>query len=238
MLLGLFFLQPGFLVQQTKFARVRQAMDEKKQVIAGLLDQNGLDLDDFRMLILVDKSRKTLDLYAKKGKAATYKKIQTYALCAVSGKPGPKRKQGDGQTPEGFYHISNFNPSSNYYLSLGINYPNEADCIKSKFPDKGNAIYIHGNCVTIGCMPITDDKIKELYLLAVYARNNGQTKIPVYIVPFAMDGQNLEKQLKKYADNTELVDFWKNLSQGYQLFMQNHAELKYSINKSGDYAFK
>jgi murein L,D-transpeptidase YafK len=32
--------------------------------------------------------------------------------------------EGDYQVPEGFYYITEFNPASNYHLSLGINYPN------------------------------------------------------------------------------------------------------------------
>jgi len=47
----------------------------------------------------------------------------------ASGKLGPKRQQGDMQIPEGFYHISGFNPASNFYLSLRINYPNPSGAL-------------------------------------------------------------------------------------------------------------
>ena len=40
---------------------------------------------------------------------------------------GHKRFDGDGKTPEGSYIIDRRNPNSDYYLSIGISYPNEAD---------------------------------------------------------------------------------------------------------------
>ena len=42
---------------------------------------------------------------------------------------GPKRREGDGRTPEGCYHISSRNPQSKFHLALGISYPNAADAL-------------------------------------------------------------------------------------------------------------
>src|SRR5690606_11025729 len=95
--------------------------------------------------------------------------VKTYPVCSSSGLPGPKRKKGDRQTPEGFYHIDRFNPQSAFHLSLGINYPNSSDKILGH-SDPGGDIFIHGSCVTIGCVPLTDDLIKEVYVLAVEAK--------------------------------------------------------------------
>ncbi|WGU69538.1 L,D-transpeptidase family protein [Capnocytophaga canimorsus] len=144
-------------------------------------------------------------------KEHTYRKIISYPICSRSGKLGPKRKQGDGQVPEGFYHIDRFNPSSNFYLSLGLNYPNLSDKRKSKVHDLGGDIFIHGACVTVGCLPMTDNYIKEIYLLATYARNNGQNKIPVYLFPFKMTDKNMQIYKGKYKYNEELISFWNNL---------------------------
>lgn len=99
-----------------------------------------------------------MDIYAKKREDSTYKKLITYKICAKSGHLGPKRRQGDRQVPEGFYHINHFNPNSNYHLSLMINYPNASDKIKSQAPNPGGNICIHGSCVTIGCLPMTRSK--------------------------------------------------------------------------------
>jgi len=161
--------------------------------------------------------------------------IASSSFCKLSGLLGPKRKEGDGQVPEGFYYIEKFNPTSQFYLSLGINYPNQSDKIKSNFPRLGGDIYIHGKCVTIGCLPMTDDKIKEIYLYALYSKNCGQLKIPVYIFPFKMSEENQEICVKKYPQWTE---FWKNLKQGYDIFEKERRALKISVDKKGNYTYK
>lgn len=166
-----------------------------------------------------------------------YKLIAAYDICASSGQLGPKRKQGDRQVPEGFYTIDRFNPASNFYLSLGVNYPNRSDRKKSDAADPGGDIFIHGSCVTIGCLPMTDSKIKEIYLYAVYARNNGQNDIPVYIFPFRMTDGNFQTYKNRYAKNRELTDFWTNLKTGYDKFIAEKKALKVSVDNSGDYLF-
>jgi murein L,D-transpeptidase YafK len=151
---------------------------------------------------------------------------------------GPKREEGDYQVPEGFYYIDRFNPASSYYLSLGINYPNLSDRRKSTATNPGGDIFIHGSCVTIGCIPMTDDKIKEIYLYAINAKNNGQNKIQVYIFPFRMTDQNFNRFRKEYSNNTGLIDFWTNLKTGYDKFEKYKKELDISVNDAGDYVFR
>ncbi|RZK14756.1 MAG: hypothetical protein EOO43_15910, partial [Flavobacterium sp.] len=148
---------------------------------------------------------------------------------AHSGKLGPKVVEGDLQTPEGFYKINVFNPMSNFHLSLGIDYPNAVDKLRTgKNRKTGGEIYIHGDCKTVGCIPITDDKIKEVYILAVEARNNGQKDIPVYIFPFRMTDSNMAKYSKQYPEH---VAFWKTLKSGYQVFTTYQDKIDYVISK-------
>ena len=40
---------------------------------------------------------------------------------------GHKQFEGDGKTPEGVYTITHRNPNSEFYLSLGVSYPNSQD---------------------------------------------------------------------------------------------------------------
>jgi murein L,D-transpeptidase YafK len=144
---------------------------------------------------------------------------------------------GDNQVPEGFYHIDRFNPQSNYYLSLGINYPNTADKIKSKGKNPGGDIFIHGDCVSIGCLPMTDDKIQEIYLYAVHAKNNGQDRIPVHIFPFRMTKANLQKYTAQHTAQPSLLRFWQNLEKGYTLFSENAQAVRVWVDGNGDYVF-
>jgi murein L,D-transpeptidase YafK len=229
--------QNDFLSEQKRYERVRTAITEKESSMISLLDDNSIKIKEMNLLIVAYKSEGIMELYAKNKAQSTYKKIQSYSICASSGNLGPKRKMGDGQVPEGFYHIDRFNPTSNYYLSLGINYPNASDRKLSTASNLGGDIFIHGSCVTIGCMPMTDDKIKEIYLYAVHAKNNGQQKIPVYIFPFKMTEMNYLLHKKTYSTNKTLLLFWSKLKVGYDAFEANHQELKFTVNKAGDYCF-
>jgi murein L,D-transpeptidase YafK len=127
----------------------------------------------------VFKSEQELEIWIQDSTA--FRLFRTYPICRVPGLLGPKRKEGDLQVPEGLYWIEVFNPKSTYHLSLGINYPNASDRILADPKTPGGEIYIHGDCVSVGCIPITDEKIREVYLLALEAKNAGQNQIPVHI---------------------------------------------------------
>lgn len=232
-----FTLPTDFLTEQKKFARVRTAIKEKQGFIDKKLNENQITIDNFNLLFVAYKDNDLLEVYAKTKQETKYKKIHSYEICSRSGQLGPKRKQGDEQVPEGFYHIDRFNPSSNFYLSLGINYPNLGDKRKSKAHNLGGDIFIHGSCVTIGCLPMTDNYIKEIYLLAIHAKNNGQSKIPFYIFPFKMTDQNLKKYKAKYLGNKGLISFWDNLKIGYDKFFKDQKEISVKFAENGDYIF-
>lgn len=97
----------------------------------------------------------------------------------------------------------------------------------------GGLIYIHGNCVTVGCIPITDDKIKELYILAVEARSNGQTEIPVHIFPSKLDDKQLADLEEKYG--AEHKDFWLSLQPVYNAFEISRKVPQVSVTNKGKY---
>jgi murein L,D-transpeptidase YafK len=229
----------SFLSQQKNYKRVRTAIAEKEKTVKDNLQKYGLAADSFHILMVAYKAEKQLEIYAGAGMAndVACKCIAVYDICASSGKLGPKRKKGDRQVPEGFYRIDRFNPSSNFYLSLGIDYPNQSDRRKSAAQNPGGDIFIHGSCVTIGCLPVTDDKIKEIYLYAVHARNSGQRNIPVYIFPFRMEEKTFEAYKRKFSHNQALIDFWTNLKTGYRLFQQTKQILPVSVDKEGNYVF-
>lgn len=230
--------QPDFLTKQKRYKRVRTAYNDKEQFVLNKLKENGIEVSELNILILVFKDESEMEIFAKNNTESTYRKLATYSICSKSGQLGPKREQGDYQVPEGFYFIDRFNPASSFYLSLGLNYPNLSDKRKSKAPNLGGDIFIHGSCVTIGCLPMTDDKIKEIYLYAINAKNNGQKTIPVYIFPFRMTEQNFDKFKKQYRNKIELTEFWTAIKQGYDKFNKEKRELNVSVNETGDYVIR
>ena len=229
--------QADFLAEQKRYERVRDAIKEKQQILEKVLSESKITVENLNLLFVAYKDDDLLDVYAKSKHERTYKKILSYKVCSRSGKLGPKRKQGDKQVPEGFYYIDRFNPASTFHLSLGISYPNLADKRKSKAANLGGDIFIHGSCVTIGCLPMTDTYIKEIYLLAIYAKNSGQSTIPVYLFPFKMTDQNFKAYKTKYEKNPELIKFWENLKIGHDEFLKEKAELKIEVTESGDYLY-
>jgi murein L,D-transpeptidase YafK len=216
--------------------RVALAKRDKDAVLRRMCEANGISFPPKQVFIRSFKRERTLEMWARLDNENKYILLKTYKNCQLSGILGPKREEGDMQVPEGFYYINEFNPNSDYFLSLGINYPNKSDQIRSYATDKGGDIYIHGHCSSIGCIPITDDGIKEVYLLCLYASNNGQTMIPVHIFPFKLTFENMRRSKREYADRKDLTRFWENdLFPGYRKFEVHKRPPEIQINDDGSY---
>lgn len=88
---------------------------------------------------------------------------------------GPKRVEGDMRTPEGAYFIDRRNPNSQYYLSIGISYPNPMDVAyaQSLGLRPGGDIFIHGTPRekrrggdwTAGCIAVTNREMEDIYAM-------------------------------------------------------------------------
>jgi len=217
----------GFKTEQLRYSRVRTAFAEKETLINARLQELDLNTNSLKVFIRAFKKENRLEVWVSN--TTTYKLYKSYDFCSTSGSLGPKRQQGDGQIPEGLYYIDRFNPSSNFYLSLGINYPNASDKIRAN-GQAGGDIFIHGNCVTIGCIPITDDKIKEVYALCVLAKEAGQVQIPVHIFPFVQSIENMEK----YNKDSHYT-FWQELLPFYSFFENKYEMAPFSIDARGVY---
>jgi murein L,D-transpeptidase YafK len=222
----LIFILP-FIACETD--RVKAAYSEKEETLKEAFRSKGLAWN-VRIFFRVFKAEKELELWIWQGN--NFKLFKKYPICSMSGDLGRKLKQGDKQVPEGIYHINRFNPKSNFHLSLGINYPNGADQIVADAEHPGGDIFIHGDCVSIGCMAMTDDKIKEIYLLANEAKKNGQDDIIVHIFPFRMTEENLEKYEKDYP---QWIVFWQSLKRHYDIFEQNKALTSVLSDDLGNY---
>jgi murein L,D-transpeptidase YafK len=220
-LLFLSFTSGKFKEQQKKYSRVRTAYSEKEAGMKKLLTDHSIQIENFVIYLRAFKYEKEIELWAKNKSDESFKLIKTYDVCRTCGKLGPKRREGDLQIPEGFYHIDAYNPASSYYLSMRINYPNKSDKILGYKPKLGGNICIHGNCVTIGCLPITDDKIKELYIFCIEAKDRGQNKIPVTVYPAKLTDKNFKTLSTKYASETQKVNLWTDLKVAYDNFKES-----------------
>ena len=121
-------------------------------------------------LLVVWKKKRVLALYRNS------KIIKAYRIRLGFSPQGQKEKEGDGKTPEGKYYITHKNPNSKFYLSHGINFPNQSDKKRALQRDlnPGSDIFIHGlgkkNILlhyffdwTEGCIAVTNKEIEEIY---------------------------------------------------------------------------
>ena len=226
----------SFRDEQWKFPRVRTAAKEKDEPLKQLLASHGLGYPPKAILLRAFKKESELELWVENSKG-TYILVKKYSICATSGALGPKRRLGDEQVPEGFYELDGFNPQSNFYLSLHVSYPNAADRILGSKQNLGGDIFLHGNCVTIGCIPITDDGIKEIYWLAVLARNSGQMHIPIEIFPVRLAAARLVQLASAHRHQADLVAFWVTLKEGFDFFETHHQPPVVRVDGGGRYAF-
>lgn len=215
--------------------RVATAYFEKENRVTDLLYQKKIALEKgIHVFLRAFKKEEILEVWAKRPQETSYQNIINYPFCKSSGQLGPKRKEGDLQIPEGFYHINRFNPKSLFYLSLGLNYPNSSDRLLADPEQPGSDIFIHGKCQTVGCIPITDNYIKELYIFATEAQKSGQKQIPVHIFPAKMTGENLLKIGQQFPEHQA---FWLNLQEGYQWFEQQKILPVVKVDATGKYYF-
>ena len=190
------------------------------------------------MYIRSFKYDRQLEVWVKGSNKDPYKLFKTYKVCMQSGTMGPKRMEGDYQVPEGFYQINEFNPNSNYHLSLGINYPNASDRILSDAERPGNSIYIHGNCVSTGCIAISDVPIEELYIIASNVRAQGQEFIPVHVFPVRYNVKKSYDYLQStIKDNAYLQQFNKNIKEVFDFFETKKQLPVIMVNRKGEYVF-
>jgi murein L,D-transpeptidase YafK len=224
-------------LQQLKFPRVRAAKEEKDAALRSMVEGKGLTYPPGAILLRAFKKEGTLELWGASSEAGPYVLLKIYGICATSGVLGPKRRNGDTQVPEGFYDLDFFNPQSNFFLSMHINYPNAADSILGYRPNLGGTIYLHGNCASIGCIPITDDGIKEVYWLSVLVRDSGAKHLPLQIFPARMSEQGFRELAKTRSGQPELVAFWANLKEGFDAFEKGHKLAAVRVAKDGRYEF-
>ena len=88
---------------------------------------------------------------------------------------------------------------------------------------------IHGNCVSIGCLAMTDPGIEKIYALVEAALLAGQKEVPVHIFPFPLTQANLAAH-KDHAAH----DFWVKLKPGFDDFQTHHQVPKMTVRK-GEY---
>jgi hypothetical protein len=228
--------QNAFVDYQKSFNRVADVFRRKEDTLKKQFAARNLQWPVKYVYIRSFKYDSELEVWVRNSLTEEFKHFKTYKVCALAGTLGPKRIQGDYQVPEGIYYINEFKHNSAYHLSLGLNYPNASDRLLSDSIEPGGDIYIHGSCVTQGCIPITNPQIEELYILTSHARGAGQDFIPVHIFPVRFNVKRsvayLENQVKNDPD---LKKFEYKLKQVFDYFEANKQIPVVAVDTKGDY---
>ena len=153
----------AFAANQLTFSRVARARSATDARLRTVFETHGVPYPASEIFLRVFKHERLLELWARPAPEAAFVLVKTYPVCALPGQLGPKRRMGDVQVPEGFYFIDQFNPESAFHLSLRVSYPNLADRMRREALALGGDIFIHGGCETVGCVPIENHNIEEVY---------------------------------------------------------------------------
>lgn len=100
--------------------------------------------------------------------------LRSYPIHLGFAPVGDKYVEGDGRTPEGDYMIDRRNPYSQFYLSLGIDYPRPHDRVEALAfgQSPGGDIFIHGEASdlpagvqdwTAGCIALDNLAMREIW---------------------------------------------------------------------------
>jgi murein L,D-transpeptidase YafK len=142
------------------------AAEERSSVAAGLPRAD---------YVVVDKSDRKLYLY-QAGRV-----LREFDVSLGLVPTGPKQREGDFRTPEGKYLLDARNTNSDYFLSIQVSYPNDADRARARAQgvDPGGQIMIHGwpneprydlrryqdTDWTDGCIAVSNSDMIDIWLM-------------------------------------------------------------------------
>lgn len=230
------YAQPSYVESQKIKAASGDLFGRLEDSVKKQFEEKNLAWPPQSLYIRSFKYDRLLEVWVRGNSDESFKLFKTYKVCMQSGKTGPKRIEGDFQVPEGFYYINEFNPNSKYHLSLGLNYPNASDKILSDSARPGSGIYIHGNCVSTGCIAISDLPIEELYIIAANVKTNGQDFIPVHVFPVKYNVQkSVDNLTETFKSNLVSNRFILSLKTVFDYFEAKKQLPVILVNKKGEY---
>ena len=199
-------------VEPTLRAAPEDAFQQEAPIRYGMGDQ---------VFVRIFKQEGQLELWLRKSNSR-FSLYKTYPICKWSGRLGPKLKEADYQSPEGFYSVSakQLHPHSNYHRAFNVGYPNAFDRQNGR---TGGLVMVHGACKSVGCFAMTDRGIEEIYAFVEAAMRAGQHEVQVHIFPFRLTEQAIAREtggswlafVGAGGNYQHWTEFWRNLKQGY-----------------------
>jgi murein L,D-transpeptidase YafK len=173
------------------------------------------------VLLRIFKETSELEVWIEKGDRFVL--FATYPMCHWSGTLGPKQREGDKQTPEGFYTITNrqLHHIGRWPVAINLGFPNAYDRAHDR---DGSYILMHGGCSSVGCFAMTNPVMSEIYTLAKAAIRDGQRYVPVHVLPFRMTDEAVAAR-----GDSPWHEFWVSLQAGYTSFERTRRPPRVSV---------
>ena len=164
------------------------------------------------MLLRVFKQEREVEVWVQPEDQQTFVLFRIFPICFYSGKLGPKVKEGDMQSPEGFYFVgpAQMRAKSQYHRAIDFAFPNDYDAAQGY---TGTELLIHGNCVSSGCFAMTDPFVEQLYELGSATAATAAQGFWIHAFPFHMTAEALAGQ-----QESPWFGFWQQLKAGYEAF--------------------
>lgn len=164
------------------------------------------------MLLRVFKLEREVEVWVQPEDQQTFVLFRIFPICFYSGKLGPKVKEGDMQSPEGFYFVgpAQMRAKSQYHRAIDFAFPNDYDAAQGY---TGTELLIHGNCVSSGCYAMTDPFVEQLFELGSATAATAAQGFWIHAFPFHMTAEALAGQ-----QDSPWLGFWEQLKAGYDAF--------------------
>ena len=164
------------------------------------------------MLLRVFKLEREVEVWVQPEDQQTFVLFRIFPICFYSGKLGPKVKEGDMQSPEGFYFVgpAQMRAKSQYHRAIDFAFPNDYDAAQGY---TGTELLIHGNCVSSGCYAMTDPFVEQLFELGSATAATAAQGFWIHAFPFHMTVEALAGQ-----QDSPWLGFWEQLKAGYDAF--------------------
>jgi murein L,D-transpeptidase YafK len=228
-------------------------------------EEKGLKYPPEAVLLRIFKQERELEIWAGDGGKSGLMLVKTLPICAMDFAPGTKLKQGDGKTPEGFYHPEFGYQSSNWWMwidldavdapgsrgtgscfKMCVEYPNAVDRANTRtagHSNPGGEICLHGNCVSAGCASMKNRDFLPVFAFSRHHNKKRHGKLQLHIFPFRFDRLGADEISHLAAVHAgklgkeRLLGFWMNLKEGFDRFKSTRRPLKTAI-EGGVYKFK
>lgn len=203
-------------------SRMAEMGERVRGRLRGYFRRRGVSYPPARVSLVALKKERVLQVYAPAPDGSgDWRFICEYPITALSGKLGPKLREGDMQVPEGIYRVTFLNPGSKFHVSLALDYPNTFDreqARREKRKNLGGEIMIHGSWFSEGCIALGDSAAEDLFVLSADVKASNM-RVVIAPVDFRKSGvtkadettgtrlawtgrlyEELKTELKKYDD--------------------------------------